>query len=60
MGAIFPLASLKARQGFVRKREKEATRAAAANRQALSIGRQTEPEGAPTYSLDAVDGGRRS
>jgi hypothetical protein len=32
MGVIIPLASLKARQGFVRKREKEATRAAAANR----------------------------
>ena len=32
MGAIFPMAPLKARLGFVRKREKEARRAATAIR----------------------------
>jgi len=60
MDAIFPMAPLKARLGFVRKREKEARRAATAIRRELSIGRQTGIEGAPTSSLEAVDGGRQS
>ena len=60
MDAIFPMAPLKARLGFVRKREKEARRAATAIRRELSIGRQTELEGAPTSLLEAIDGGRRS
>jgi hypothetical protein len=60
MGAIFPMAPLKVRLGFLQKREKEARRAATAIRPKLSIGRQTGLEGAPMSSLEAVDGGRRS
>ena len=60
MGPIFPMAPLKARLGFVRKREKAARRAATAIRPELSIGRQTGLEGAPTSLLEAIDGGRRS
>jgi hypothetical protein len=60
MGAIFPMAPLNARLGFVRKREKEAKRASTMIRRELSIGRQTGLEGASTSLLEAIDGGRRS
>jgi len=42
LGAIFPMASLKARQGFLRKREREAKRAAAASNRVppLAVGIQ--------------------
>ena len=42
MGTIFPMAPLKVRQGFVRRREKEARRAAA-KAQLESSARNTEP-----------------
>ena len=43
MGAIFPMAPLKARLGFVRKREKEAKHAAELQRKAASITRGELP-----------------
>jgi len=43
MGAIFPMAPLKVRLGFVRKREKEAKRAAETQRKAASIAHGEPP-----------------
>ena len=42
MGAIFPMAPLKARQGFVRKRERQAERAAKAQGPAATVAVDTE------------------
>ncbi len=42
MGAIFPMAPLKARQGFVRKHEREAKRAAKAQGAAATVAVDTE------------------
>jgi hypothetical protein len=59
MGAIFSMAPLKVRQGYVRKREKEARRAAAAAEgQVSSAKANVEPERVLNASLNPVEGGQ--
>jgi hypothetical protein len=58
MGKIFPMPSEKARQGFLRKREKEAKRAAA--RQASSVIANLESDRAVTAAPKALEGARGS
>ena len=51
MGAIFPMAPLKVRLGFVRRREKEAKRAAATQCKAASA---TQGETRPLFKAPAT------
>ena len=59
MGAIFPMASLKARQGLLRKRQKKAKRAAAAKHKASSAIAHNEARPALNGSPTPAEGVER-
>jgi hypothetical protein len=56
MGAIFPMAPLKARQGFVRKRERQVKRAAKAQEPAATIAVDIEKARLLAGPLTPTDG----